>query len=410
MFHRVTPSPILTRPATRLVGRGTLGARVLAAAFLVAASIGSGSTPSAAPLPQGKPDQVFYRNARGDVRSDSGRIIENSLTQTVIEDQRGDEKKRASDIVVRVVFSRVPPAFTDGKAYGARGDFENAAAKFRLVAGDSSVREPVRARARFLAAQALMDQGKLDAEAFASARGEWETYLSDHAEDRDVPLGRMHLGRAALLSGDAAKALEVFSALFEEAGSGTPTTGYPLALCYRAGIAASEVALSQGDADTARAILGSIESGLPAVLSGLEEDDPARRTLLAVQSAARLGEGWLLLSAGQTAQAVTFFRTQVQNAQSGDSELRFGALLGLAEALLADGEARAAQIEFAKVSSLDFASPDRVARALTGLAACALKLPDAKARTQAKQWVQTVITDFGDTPAVLTARELIKGL
>ena len=383
------------------IRRGVLGA--LALGTVCAASI------EAAPL-QGKPDQVFYRNARGDVKTDNGTITENTLSETVIEDSSGDEQKRSSDVVVRVVLQRVPAAYDDGSAYMARGDFENAAAKFRLVAGDDGSRPVVKAHARLMAANALMERGKIDAAAFGDAKSELETFLSDHADNRDVPIARMLHARAARLSGDAEAAFTGYSELFGEAGAGTPTTGYPLALCYEAGIAAVETALSSGNTEGAQTILGSIESSLPAVLAALEEADPDRERMLAVQSAARLGEGWVLLAGDQASQAATFFRTQVQNAEAGNSELRFGALLGLGESLLAAGEAREAQLALAKVSSLDFSSRDRVARALTGLAACALQLPDANARGQAKAWVQTVLDHYADTPAVLRANELAKGL
>ena len=389
-------------------GAGRTIRRRLAAVALAGAAAFLGSTAHAAPL-QGKPDQVFYRNARGDVRVDSGTITENTLSETVIADADGDEKKRSSDVVVRIVFGRVPAAYADGDAYFQRADFENAAAKFRLVAGDDGASPVIRAASRLRAAETLMELAKTDATAFGEALSEVETFLADHADNRDVPHARTLQARATRMGGDAAAAAGLYKALFEEAGSGTPTEGYPLSVCYAAGVQAAECALESGDTDTAQALFDSITSSLPTVLGNLDEDDVERAPLRAAQSAARLGEGWILLAKEQHSQAVTFFRTQVQqvqNAPAGDAELRFGALLGLGESLLAAGEPREAQLQLAQVSSLDFSSRDRVARALVGLAAASLELPDANARAQAKGWVDTVLDRYADTPAVLAARAL----
>jgi hypothetical protein len=385
-------------------------AQKLVLGSLVLGSLYVGSTQLAAAPIQGKPDQVFYINPRGEVRTDNGLVESNTLTETVITNLDGDEKKRKSASVVRVVFGRVPAAYSDGLSYMQRGDFENAAAKFRLAAGDGETRPAVQAQARLEAARALVEQAKVDQTVFGEAKSELETFLADHATNREVPAARMLHGRTTLLSGDSVGALASYRGLFGEGESGTPTPGYSLALCYEAGIAAVDTALMLGNADAAREILSSIETSLPGVLAGLEEEDPNRMRLLAVQASARLGEGWVLLASEQTSQAVTFFRTQVQNAQADEAELRFGAQLGFGMALLASGKAREAQLELAKVSALDFSSRDRAAKALIGLANCALSLPDSNARSQAKAWVTTVLERYADTPAVLDARDLSKKL
>jgi len=396
------PSSTSSRPRSA-AARG-LGRRALLRSSTLALTLGCSLGLAGVTTAQAN-DQVFWINARGDVRIDSGTITENTLRETVLT-MGDDEQSRASDLVVRVVFGNISPAFADGQAYMARGEFENAAAKFRLAAGDADTRPVGRAHARWMAANTLMERGKTDPAAFGEAQAEFETFLSEYPENRKVPQARMLLGRAQHLAGDVAAAGETYSALFAEGGSGTPTTGYPLVLCYEAGLAAAEAALAQGDGEAARALYGSIESSLPTILSGLEAGDPAVGELEAVQSAARLGEGFVLLASDQANQAVTFFRTQVQNAPADEPALRFGAQLGLGEALLASDEPREAQLALAQVSSLDFTSRDRVARALIGLAEAALALPDANARTQAKTWVDTVLEGYADTPAVLRAHEL----
>jgi TolA-binding protein len=75
--------------------------------------------------------------------------------------------------------------------------------------------------------------------------------------------------------------------------------------------------------------------------------------------------------------------------------------------LLAEGNARAAQLEFAQVSALDHTNEQRAARALLGLAESALALG---AKNDAKTWLEALQAQHGDTPAVLKAQELQKTL
>jgi TolA-binding protein len=87
--------------------------------------------------------------------------------------------------------------------------------------------------------------------------------------------------------------------------------------------------------------------------------------------------------------------------------LRFGATLGLAEALLAEGKAREAQFLFARISALDYTDRDRVARALVRMAEAAKALADPDYKKQAQAWLGDVLERFGDTPWAARARELL---
>ena len=150
-------------------------------------------------------------------------------------------------------------------------------------------------------------------------------------------------------------------------------------------------------------------TGIATVLSSLDENDPVLFALRNVRAEARLGEGFTLLASGSSSQARTYFQRQLGDA-NGSTTQRFGARLGLAEALLADGDVRQAQIEFATVSAIDHTDRDRAARALVGLAECALRLSDTDGRQNAKVWLQTVRDEYGDTPSVLRAQELSQTL
>ena len=356
-----------------------------------------------------RPDQVMWRNPRGQIKTDTGTIIENTLQKTVIETSSG-QKVRKSDIVESVRFGDVPTTFTDGVAYFDRGDFPNAAAKFKLAAGDANTpRAVVRAYARLRAAEALMKTAALDPGSFTQAKAEAETFLADHPNNRDVPKVRMLNARATWLGGDAMAAAELYRSLFMEAAGGTPTEGYALVHCYRAGLAAARSFLEASETTQAKELYGTMESSLPGLLSQLDVEDPKRQALLGIQSEARLGDGYILLAEGSATQAKNFFEVRAREADINSPGLIYGARLGLAEAHLAGGNHREAQLEFAFVAALDHTSRDRVARALVGMAECALVLTSVTtSRTDAKTWLEDVRDHYGDTPSVLRALEMLK--
>ncbi len=375
----------------------TLGAFAIAGALLPA--------PTASAQ---RPDQVSWIDNAGRAKTWRGSIKENTLTRTVI-DSGGRDRNISSDQVAGVVFGDVPPSFVDGTAYFDRGDFENAAAKFQVAASDASARDVVKAAARLRAAESWMRRSLADKSAFQSAVGQLETFLTDYPEDRQVPRARALLGRAKLLSGDFAGSAEAYRSLYGEVQAETATAGYSLEVCYDAGLAAARSTLLAGDRDAARELFGSVATALTSVLASVGESSPAHRALSATHADARLGEGFCLLAANSLSQAKTFFQGQLSSSPKTGSQ-RFGARLGLAETLLADGRFREAEIEFAQVSALDYTDRDRVARALVGLADCAIKLSDSNGRAQAKSWLETVLSEYADTPSVLRAQELLKDL
>ncbi len=400
----------MAAPSRSMVGRLHSSARrglLPAGAFLVALAWPARALFPSAPqaAPPAPPDRVLWRNARGQVNTLTGKVTANSLTEVVIE-TGSSQRKLAALEVERVVFGDAPQSYHDAEAYLARGDLENAAAKFSLAASDAAARPLVRARARLGAAQAWLGRGALDAAGFAGARKECEQFLAEHPENRDVPQVKLLLGRARRLSGDAAGAAETYAALYREGTGPQAAAGFPLTLSFRAGLAAADAYLAAGDTAKARELYLGLDGVLAAALAGLETNDPRRAPLTAVQAEARLGEGYCLLAAGSLSQAKTFFQGQLSGAD-GSPPRRFGAQLGLGEVLLAEGNSRAAQIEFAQVSAIDHTDRDRVARALVGLARAALVL---SARDDAKLLLDTVRTQYGDTPAVLQATELLQTL
>ncbi len=357
-----------------------------------------------------RPDQVLWRNNRGVLNTMSGTVTANELDKITITQSSGRERTFESNEVQRVTFGAVPPSYQDGLAYFQREDFENAASMFALAAGDASARPVVQADARLRAVQSLMRHGAQDATAFGAAKAEAQRFLDDFPNNRAVPDARFLQARATRIGGDAAEAAGLFESLFHEASGETPKAGYPAVVSFRAGLGAADAYLAAGETQKAATLFGALEAALPRHLAALDADSPRRLDLLRLQARARLGEGFKLLAEGNTGQAKTFFEGQLRSAEKHDAALRFGAKLGLAEALVSNGDFRAAQLEFAAVSAIDHTDRDNTARALVGLAECALKLSYTNARADAKTWLATVQERYGDTPAVLRAQELLKGL
>ncbi len=398
----VAPS-MLTTPRRTTVSRAW---RSLLAPGAVAVLAALAPTLAAATSQAARPDQVHWSNPRGRTTTDTGEIIENSLRRVVIDIGLS---KKSIDVarVQRIVFGNVPPAFTEGNAYFDRRQYENAAKAFQIAAGDASARDFVKARARLSGAKAYLLHGALDPAAFALAKAEVETFIADYGDNRELPDARLLLGRAQRLSGQAAAAAKTYDDLYGEATASTE--GYPLKTCFKAGIGAAEAYIASDDADKAREIYLGLERAVTAGLADLDERSPDRRQFVLLQNQARLGDGFCLLAKGSVSQAKTFFTGHLSGA-NGNAPLRHGARLGLAETLLAEGKLREAQVQFAQVSAIDHTDRDRVARALVGLAQCSLKLSDKNANASAKRSLETVRDNYGDTPSVLRAQELLQTL
>jgi hypothetical protein len=355
-----------------------------------------------------RPDQVYVRERKsGAVGPVSGTVQENTLAKVLL--QTSDRPREIdSALVERILFGEVPQAFSDAQNYTEAGDHANAAAQYRLAASDAAARPVVQAAARLRAAQALERSGATDTRAFAEAELEAGRFVSEHADNRELPAARLLQGRATLLAGKPAEAAALLRALYAEGSQAKPTVGYTTALCHEAGLLAADALLAARDASGARNLYQELETSLQAQITAAGAEVPA--ALVELQQEARLGEGRCLLAAGQIAQAETFFAGVLERATPLEPRLRFGATLGLAELRQAQGKQREAQLDFARVAALDHTSRARQARALLGQAQCALALSDRDARAQARVWLATVQQDFGNTPSILEAQQLLRTL
>ena len=357
-----------------------------------------------------KLDKVLRRNPRTKkVTVNSGLIKTNTLDGVTLE-KDGKEQTIKSDEVLRIEWGAVPIAFSEGKGYAAKGDFENAVARFREAAGESSSREVIQAAARLHSAETLLSWGGLDPGQFTNCVSECDRYLSDYPSGRQVPRARWLKARALRLSGDPAGASAIFQGLYGEASTDPPTTGYDRAQSMLAGLDSAESLLAAGQAPAASQLYRTLETSLSTMIAAIEDPtSPERATLIAARGKAAAGEGFVHLAEARLPQALTFFKGRLANKDLPSAE-RLAATLGLAEVYKAQNEMRLAQVEFAKVAAIDHNDRDRVAQALVGLAESTVKLADADARVLARKYLTDVKNRFGDTPAALRAREILQTL
>jgi hypothetical protein len=374
--------------------------------FLLAAS-----APLARAQGDDRPDQVYVRNERtGAISAVAGTVQSESLDKVVVVDARGKESDVQSGRVDRIVYGDAPPSFAEGAKYFERM-FEDAAAKFRVTAGDAGARPVVQAAAQVRAAEALLAWGARDPLRFEEATVAAQAFLASYAEHRLTARAQVLAARGLVLSGKTAEGAALYREIFGKLAGGVAAPGYDAPICLGAGLAAARAALTTGDTLAARELYAGLEAALGPLLAALAPDDPGYAELAAIDGEAQLGEGFAELAAGNSKAALAFFQGKLSGLNGSASDaVRAAASLGLGEALLAEGQARRASVEFARVSALDHTDRDRVARAQVRLAQCAEMLRDKDSKKNSCTWLKAVVEHYGDTPAAAEARELIQSL
>ena len=403
----------LTSKLRSWLGRAPLMATGMAASALVllAASELTAAT-AAVPQERSRPDQVHIRNQRtGRTSIISGTVTANRLDDVLVSIARGGENKLGSDGVERILWGEVPPSFRDGRTYFERGDWASAAQEFRLAAGDASAREVVQAVARLRAAQSLLRSGAQDPAHFTEAVAEVRTFLADYPNNRDVPVARMTEARALLLSGKPDEAGAAYRAVFSELSGDSTTEGYAPGTCMQAGMLAARCMLHAQDTLAAREILTSITTAVGPMIEAQDENSSLRAQLTRIRDEALLGGGFAELAAGNSKEALTYFRGEQTRLDSSASQTRrMVVLLGLAEALFAEGQFLEAEYLFANVSALDHGAADRVSQAQLRMAQCELELKHSDSRERARTLLKSVIDNHGDTPSAPVARDVLASL
>ncbi|MFT7668470.1 MAG: TolA-binding protein [Planctomycetota bacterium] len=391
--------------ATSIMSRHSV--RKFAAALCTGALLAL-ATGGSAMAQGGRPDQVFLV---GSTRQETGVITENSLSNVLLS-KDGKERRLEASRVERIIWGAVSAPYREGMAYFDRGDFENAAAKFGLAATEDE-RDVIKADARKLGGMALLKLGVNDASQFNLALDQFNQFLKDYPNSRLVPEVRALQARATLLrgdEGDVAAAGALYRSLFEAGSGATPTEGYSALGSYEAGLQGIRALTQAGETLGAREISGVLASGISTLLATAEEGSILKIKLTALSAEVQLAEGFVLLAANQARQAETFFKSQLQSSEGGPAGLRYGSMLGLGQAYLAQDKFREASVEFATVASIDYTDRDRSARALLLLAETMTKLGDSDGVSQARKRLNVIIKTFGDTPSAAAAKKALAAL
>ena len=356
----------------------------------------------------GRPDQVFLKDSN---RKEIGQVTVNGLADVVLM-QDGKERRLDNARVERIIWGAVCASFREGQTYFGRGDYENAAAKFALATSEDE-REVIQAVARKLQGESLLLLSARDPSQVGEALSTFEKFLADHADPRLGRAGRARPARATLLrgdEGDMAAAGALYRSLFEAGTGSTPTQGYDRLQSFEAGLAAVRALTAAGETLAAREIAGVLASGINAMSTELEEGSAEAATLARLAAEAQLAEGFVLLAGDQGRQAETFFNSQLGQSAQGPAALRYGAMLGLGQALYAQEKYRQASVHFATVAAIDYTDRDRTASALHKLAETYMKLEDSDGTTQAKIRLRLILESFGDTPSAAPARKMLESL
>jgi TolA-binding protein len=403
-------SPTVLRRGARRRSLDLIRRRSVLSTFLLAAWFAAAPASPAAPVQDGqRPDQVHVHDKERDRRTVvTGVVVENTLTSVRVE-REGKETRVDPVEVERITWGTVSPAFREAQVFYDRGDYENAAARFRQ-ATDTEERDVTKAVARWRAGEALLELGASDPSRYAEALEEFQRFLADHPQNRHVPQVRMMQARATRLSGDAKAAGALYKSLYEEGASATPTPGYDRLLCMRAGLEAAESLIEAGETLGAREILGVLKSSISSMQPQVAADSAESEELARLAAEADLGEGYVLIANEQASQAESFFQSRLQNADSAGATMRYGAMMGLGEAYRAENKYNEARVLFARVSAIDFTNRDRSARALLRLAQTTLDLKEPDATARARKWLTELVESFGDTPSAGPARELLTTL
>jgi len=387
---KIAPLPSLARTALRLAPAAFAAAAMLSAPALAA--------------PQAKPDQVFRLNPRTNKASTvTGTVTEDGLDNVKVTRRDGREVSIKSGEVIQIAWGSGSTQFTDGGTYASRGAWEEAVKSYQEAAGDSAVREPLRAQARLQAATSLMALAAADMTRFGDVASECDRFLTDFPTSRQAPMVLALKSRAQWLNGDAAAARDGYRSIYDTGKGGAD--GYSPIATADAAMHAAYAAISAQDNVGARELFD-----LAAAAYGAIETENATVMAAAAAGAEVAGMGEAITKAA-SGDAKSVRRTFESASKSSETSAGMAAAhLGLGHAWLAEGDFRKAQFEFAWVAGLDHTSADRRAEALVGLAEAGLAAGEAGDANAAKTALRQVASQYGATPSARKAAQLLESL
>lgn len=366
---------------------------------------GAAALMAAAPAAAQKSDVVYRLNPRtGKTQAIQGTVTADGLEKVEITLRAdGDAKSYDSLEVLQVVWGDVPNDFSDGQKLARRADWENAVKSYQAAADDPSTRGPVKAAARMASIEAMLSWGASQPGRYADAVAEADRFIAEFADSRMFPTVRAMKARAAWLSGDAAAARDGYRALHDAGRGGT--AGYSPIEVAEAALAAGQAAIAAKDTGTARELFTAAETAFREIAGG-DSADAVRAA--AGAEVASLGEGYSRIARDDFAGAKSNLSRAADRMETPAG--RAAARLALGQAHLGLGEHQAAIRQLGWVSGLDHSSRDRRAAALVALAQAQLGLSADKGVAPAKNALDRVVNDYGDTPSASTARTLLETL
>lgn len=376
-------------------------ARRLAPAAIAAVAVLSASADAA---PQAKPDQVFRINPRTNKASTViGTVTEDGLENVKVTRRDGREISIKSAEVIQIAWGSGSTAFSDGGTYAGRGAWEEAAKSYQEAAGDSAVRDPLRAEARLRAATSMMALAASDMTRFGDVAGECDRFMTDFPGARQVPEVLALKARAQWLNGDAAAARDGYRSIYDAGKGGAQ--GYSPIVIADAAMHAAHAAISAGDNVGARELFDLAAAAYGAIKG---ESASVMASAAAGAEVAGMGEAITKASSGNAKSVRRTFESASKSSET--SAGMAAAHLGLGHAWLAEGDFRKAQFEFAWVAGLDHTSADRRAEALVGLAEAGLAAGEAGDANAAKTALRQVASQYGATPSARKAAQLLESL
>lgn len=253
-------------------------------------------------------------------------------------------------------------------------DFENAVALFKAAMAESGVRPWIRLHGAYEMGQTFRLWGGKDRSKFKDAITQFDAALAAGTKARirpDILFGR---ARSHLGAGNVDKALADLDTLAQEAQSNKYGVSWELNALYEKAQALDEA----GRADEAKREYSRLQTQARsfAGMSGLDAPDKKLATEMA--GLARLAQGRVLIRNGKPADAERFFEEIVKD----DKEVggvRAAALVGQAEALIAQKKLKDAQLALASVR-IRYYKTDAVAEATYRLGLVAEELGSSEPR------------------------------
>lgn len=328
----------------------------------------------------------------------SGTVLSESFDTVVYENKRGDEKRLDARQVARLEYDDAPAGLKRASQFLAQDDFQNAVQAYQACEAEGD-RDWVAERAMLGKCRALLRWSEVDQGRTGEASAAWREFLASYPESRFLVEAKTGLGLALGLAGDVDEAASTFEQL--TAFAFDKNLGQEVE--NEARLQRGLVFLRGGQSQVAETRLRSLVISVQDLISSAGDLTPhAREQLASTLARARIGLGEAISHKDGPQAARTYWDGLLRD-RSLAPQTRSAASIGLAEAALAAGEARQAQLALAKVVATYPGSDTTLAKALYLLAESTAKLGDNP--SPSADYYEEVITRFPASRWAALARQ-----